>query len=91
LPVERALPLLEGRWTSDDCSVSYSEYKFNNIGDREATYNYVNLVGTRKNLKNLTVNISVEGDNIILKFPGITATTQVIFRSESPFENVMDE
>lgn len=88
LPPPQALALLEGRWTNDDCAMSYSEFTFNDVSRTEARYNYVNLVGTRANIRNVPVNVSIVGDNIVLNFPGLGGTTTVRFKNADLRETV---
>jgi hypothetical protein len=75
-----ALPFLEGRWTSGDCTTSYTEFKFTRADRLEALYNYVYLADSRKNLRDKATQIRFDDNGaIVLFWPDMGFTTVVEF------------
>jgi len=73
------LPFLEGRWTNDNCSIRYTEYRFVGAGKRELVFNW----GPQNSDRKLGVEVLYDREgNLVLHFPALNHRTTVRWLSK---------
>jgi hypothetical protein len=87
----RARPsvLIEGRWTANDCRISYSELKFLDANRSKAAFSYVDFVDPGRNLDKIPVAVTDVGDTSVnLEFAIPEMSRFVVFRTDDFFESM---